>query len=188
MIQIVVGKAPQMPEATMIELRARENDEELQALRVDPVVSPASSRQRRLVHSVRATKRGMENFKDRIDSLPKPCRFCLCCCCLTFSGLRELCTSGSTIEFALGFIIGEQFSRVIYSVTSNLVSPIIMTFFQLRNVDLQALSGFFLLTNPNQANVTAIASAYENDCQVLAYQALFQDLISFLFVMITVHI
>ena len=62
--------------------------------------------------------------ESRVAKYPVPVQCLLCCCCWTGSGLREMLTQENTIEYALGFILGESFGRIIQSIVTELVTPV----------------------------------------------------------------
>ena len=131
--------------------------------------------------------------ESRVAKYPVPVQCLLCCCCWTGSGLREMLTQENTIEYALGFILGESFGRIIQSIVTELVTPVFnVARVLLRGSDIvvHTGSGWLCVEEADRDNSTAPLSAEAaalTGCEVINYKAVYEVMLTFVLVMISTY-
>ena len=131
--------------------------------------------------------------ESRVAKYPVPVQCLLCCCCWTGSGLREMLTHENTIDYALGFILGENFGRIIQSIVTELVTPVFnIARFLLRGSDIvvHTGSGWLCVEEADRDNSTAPLSAEAaalTGCEVINYKAVYEVMLTFVLVMISTY-
>ncbi|MDR0288246.1 MAG: large conductance mechanosensitive channel protein MscL [Clostridiales bacterium] len=91
---------------------------------------------------------------------------------------KEFAFKGNVMDLAVGVIVGAAFSKIVNSLVSDVISPLLGIFFKM---DFQNL--FVVLTNPEKVpNLKTLDQARAAGANVLAYGSFLTNIINFLIV------
>ena len=136
--------------------------------------------------AIKKVDQSLGSITNETDRLPVAVQCVMCFCCWTFSGLREMMTTERTIDYALGFIIGESFGALVFSLVETVVLPLLFTIGALDHIQFQSGSGWVSLTNPSNETFLSADQAELGGAQVLRWQQFLTSLLSFIMVITSV--